>query len=155
MIVSLSDNQPERRYVPLNDVKKELGIPTINQDGDAKNFIPSKVMVIENLSITAVQNLNEEFSFKVDTKFGILSDNMTIPKVDIMANVGEVNFDEDMTLDKLKYIIRRSGILERYKGFFTNDPDIVINSYTLNVRKDYQFFEEFMNGVLIAEEIFE
>lgn len=140
------------RYVPL----RKVNLSEIQQHGDTiknDNFVPSKVLVIENLSITACQTLNEDFTFEVDTKFGILSDNKTIPQVDIMANMN-IDFDEDLTLEKLKYIIRRCGILEQYKEFFVNDPEIIINSYTLNVRKDYQFFEEFMNGVLIAEDIF-
>jgi hypothetical protein len=140
------------RYVPLrkaNLSERQQHEDTIKND----SFVPSKVLVIENLSITACQPLNEDFTFKVDTKFGILSDNKTIPRIDIMTNTN-IDFDEDLTLEKLKYIIRRCGILEQYKEFFINDPEIIINSYTLNVRKDYQFFEEFMNGVLIAEDIF-
>lgn len=140
------------RYVPLREAnlsERQQHEDTIKND----SFVPSKVLVIENLSITACQTLNEDFTFKVDTKFGILSDNKTIPRIDIMANTN-IDFDEDLTLEKLKYIIRRCGILEQYKEFFINDPEIIINSYTLNVRKDYQFFEEFMDGVLIAEDIF-
>lgn len=141
------------RYVPLREVnlsERQQQPESIKND----NFVPSKVLVIENLSVTACKTLNEDFTFEVDTKFGILSDNKTIPRIDIMANMN-IDFDEELTLEKLKYIIRRCGILEQYKEFFINDPEIIINSYTLNVRKDYQFFEEFMNGVLIAEEIFE
>lgn len=141
------------RYVPLREAnlsERQQHEDTIKND----SFVPSKVLVIENLSVTACKTLNEDFTFKVDTKFGILSDNKTIPRIDIMANMN-IDFDEDLTLEKLKYIIRRCGVLEQYKEFFINDPEIIINSYTLNVRKDYQFFEEFMNGVLIAEEIFE
>lgn len=140
------------RYVPLRKVnlsERQQQPEAIKND----NFVPSKVLVIENLSVTACKTLNEDFTFKVDTKFGILSDNKTIPRIDIMANMN-IDFDEDLTLEKLKYIIRRCGVLEQYKEFFINDPEIIINSYTLNVRKDYQFFEEFMNGVLIAEDIF-
>lgn len=140
------------RYVPLRKVnlsERQQQPEAIKND----SFVPSKVLVIENLSVTACKTLNEDFTFKVDTKFGILSDNKTIPRIDIMANMN-IDFDEDLTLEKLKYIIRRCGVLEQYKEFFINDPEIIINSYTLNVRKDYQFFEEFMNGVLIAEDIF-
>lgn len=140
------------RYVPLrkaNLSERQQQPEAIKND----NFVPSKVLVIENLSVTACKTLNEDFTFKVDTKFGILSDNKTIPRIDIMANMN-IDFDEDLTLEKLKYIIRRCGVLEQYKEFFINDPEIIINSYTLNVRKDYQFFEEFMDGVLIAEDIF-
>ena len=62
---------------------------------------------------------------------------------------------KSILITDVESIIRRCGILEKYSEFFTNDPEIVINSYTLNVKKEYKFFNEFKEGVLIAEDIFE
>lgn len=144
-------NNNIKRYVPLCDSPV---LSTIHND-KTESIIPSKVMVIENLNVTIVKRLKDrEVSFVVDTKFGILSDNKTVPEVDIMVNAENESFDEEMTLNKLKYIIRRCGILEKYQGYFSNDPEIIINSYTLNIRKDYEFFDEFLEGILIASDIF-
>lgn len=117
------------------------------------NIIPSKVMIIENLKITISSDLKDIFNFNVDTTFGRLS-NGIIPNVCITSKE-DIEFNENTKLEYLKSIIRRCGILEEYKEFFTNDPDIIINSYTLDIHKEYQFFNEFKQGLMIAEEIFE
>lgn len=137
----------EKHYVPLSE-------SSVKSEKSESFIVPSKVMIIENISVTIDENLKGEFSFNVDSKFGILQDHKTIPSIDITCNEN-IEFDEDISLSKLESIIRRCGILEKYSEFFTNDPEIVINSYTLNVKKEYKFFNEFKEGVLIAEDIFE
>ena len=133
-----SNNIPEKRYVPLKTTQDVI--------------IPSKVMVIENLRVIINDDLNENFQFSVDTKFGPVH-NGIIPKVDISSRES-IEFNEDTKLEHIKSIIRRCGILEKYKQYFTNDPEIIINSYTLDIHKEYQFFDEFKEGLLIVEEIF-
>ena len=151
---SSSDNFSEKRYVYLNDIPRQPQQQVIYDNTvDKRNIIPSKVLVIDNLSVTIAEGINGDFSFKVDTKPGVLSDKVTIPKLDINANE-EIIFDEDITLSKLESIIRRCGVLEQYKEYLSNDPEIIINTYTLNIRKEYKFFNEFKEGVLIGEEIF-
>ena len=133
-----TNNIPEKRYVPLKTTQDVI--------------IPSKVMVIENLRVIINDDLNENFQFSVDTKFGPVH-NGIIPKVDISSRE-PIEFNEDTKLEHIKSIIRRCGILEKYKQYFTNDPEIVINSYTLDIHKEYQFFDEFKEGLLIVEDIF-
>ena len=133
-----TNNIPEKRYVPLKTTQDII--------------IPSKVMVIENLRVIINDDLNENFQFSVDTKFGPVH-NGIIPKVDISSRE-PIEFNEDTKLEHIKSIIRRCGILEKYKQYFTNDPEIIINSYTLDIHKEYQFFDEFKEGLLIVEEIF-
>ena len=133
-----ANNIPEKRYVPLKTTQDVI--------------IPSKVMVIENLRVIINDDLNENFQFSVDTKFGPVH-NGIIPKVDISSRE-PIEFNEDTKLEHIKSIIRRCGILEKYKQYFTNDPEIIINSYTLDIHKEYQFFDEFKEGLLIVEEIF-
>ena len=132
-----TNNIPEKRYVPLKTTQDVI--------------IPSKVMVIENLRVIINDDLNENFQFSVDTKFGPVH-NGIIPKVDISSRE-PIEFNEDTKLEHIKSIIRRCGILEKYKQYFTNDPEIIINSYTLDIHKEYQFFDEFKEGLLIVEEI--
>ena len=136
------EQQQPRRYVSIKDVS----IPT------KKNIVPSKTLVINELSVTIVQDFDEDIDFKIDTKPGVLSDNKTIPKLDITAKE-EITFDDDLTLAKLESIIRRCGILDEYKEYFTNDPDIVINRYTLSIQKKYKYFNEFRDGIMIAGDI--
>ena len=133
-----TNNIPEKRYVPLKTTQDVI--------------IPSKVMVIENLRVIINDDLNENFQFSVDTKFGPVH-NGIIPKVDISSRE-PIEFNENTKLEHIKSIIRRCGILEKYKQYFTNDPEIIINSYTLDIHKEYQFFDEFKEGLLIVEEIF-
>ena len=133
-----TNNIPEKRYVPLKTTQDVI--------------IPSKVMVIENLRVIINDDLNENFQFSVDTKFGPVH-NGIIPKVDISSRES-IEFNEDAKLEHIKSIIRRCGILEKYKQYFTNDPEIIINSYTLDIHKEYQFFDEFKEGLLIVGEIF-
>ena len=129
-------------YVPITDIQKKMG----------ENIIPSKTLVINELNVTITQDFDEDVDFKIETKPGILSDNKTIPKLDITAKE-EIEFDEDLTLAKLESIIRRCGILDEYKDYFTNDPDIVINQYTLTIKKKYKYFNEFREGIMIAGDI--
>lgn len=128
-------------YVPITDIQKKM-----------ENVIPSKTLVINELNVTITQDFDEDVDFKIETKPGMLSDNKTIPKLDITAKE-EIEFDEDLTLAKLESIIRRCGILDEYKDYFTNDPDIVINQYTLTIKKKYKYFNEFREGIMIAGDI--
>ncbi len=129
-------------YVPITDIPRKM----------EENIIPSKTLVINELNVTITQDFDEDVDFKIETKPGILSDNKTIPKLDITAKE-EIEFDEDLTLAKLESIIRRCGILDDYKDYFTNDPDIVINQYTLTIKKKYKYFNEFREGIMIAGDI--
>ena len=129
-------------YVPITDISRKM----------EENIIPSKTLVINELNVTITQDFDEDVDFKIETKPGILSDNKTIPKLDITAKE-EIEFDEDLTLAKLESIIRRCGILDDYKDYFTNDPDIVINQYTLTIKKKYKYFNEFREGIMIAGDI--
>ena len=128
--------------VPITDIPRKM----------EENIIPSKTLVINELNVTITQDFDEDVDFKIETKPGILSDNKTIPKLDITAKE-EIEFDEDLTLAKLESIIRRCGILDEYKDYFTNDPDIVINQYTLTIKKKYKYFNEFREGIMIAGDI--
>lgn len=141
------------KYVSLVDVmetKKKRPQSSIVTDRD---IIRSKVLIIENLSVTITQNFDEEVDFVIKTEPGILSDHKTIPELDICARE-DVVFDEDITLAKLESIIRRCGILDKYEAYFTRDPEIVINSYTLTIKKNYKYFNEFKDGILIGGDIF-
>ena len=129
-------------YVPITDIPRKM----------EENIIPSKTLVINELNVAITQDFDEDVDFKIETKPGILSDNKTIPKLDITAKE-EIEFDEDLTLAKLESIIRRCGILDEYKDYFTNDPDIVINQYTLTIKKKYKYFNEFREGIMIAGDI--
>ena len=141
------DNEKGRIYIPINEYNKQH---SLNKNS---NIVKSKVLVIDNISVTISQDLDNELEFKIDCKPGVLSDKITIPQIDICSKE-DIVFDEDITLSKLESIIRRCGVLEQYSDYLTNDPDIVINSYTLNIKKIYSFFNEFKEGVLIGEEIF-
>jgi hypothetical protein len=121
------------------------------EDEKVINIIRSKVMVIDNISLTVNRNIDEEITLKVDSRFYPVSDGI-IPKVDIISKE-DIIFDETLTVDTLKKIIRRCGILEQYEKYYINDPEIVINSYTLNIKSDYKFFEEFRNAAVIVESI--
>lgn len=118
-----------------------------------KYVTKSKVLIIKNLSVTIAQNFDEDIDFVIKTVPGILSDNLTIPELDICARE-DVVFDEDITKSKLESIIRRCGVLEKYADYFVPDPEIVIDSYTLNIKKSYRYFNEFKEGILIGGEIF-
>lgn len=121
------------------------------EEEEVVNIIRSKVMVIDNISLTVNRNIDEEITLKVDSRFCPVSDGI-IPKVDIISKE-DIIFDETLTVDTLKKIIRRCGILEQYEKYYINDPEIVINSYTLNIKSDYKFFEEFRNAAVIVESI--
>lgn len=138
------DYKPQK-YVSITKTNIGKHTPSVN-------VIPSKTLIINELNVTIVQDFDEDIDFKIETKPGMLSDNKTIPKLDITAKE-EIDFDENLTLAKLESIIRRCGILDDYKGYFTNDPDIVINQYTLTIKKKYKYFNEFREGIMIAGDI--
>lgn len=143
------NNSEQHRYIPIVEAK-------ISQQSKAivnsESIIPSKTLVINELNVTITQNFDEDVDFRIDTKPGILSDNKTIPVLDITAKE-DIEFDENLTLARLESIVRRCGILDTYKEYFTNDPDIVINQYTLTIRKRYKYFNEFREGIMIAGDI--
>lgn len=150
-IVSKSNNSSEQpRYIPI--VEAKIPKESLVRENDSGRIIPSKTLVINELNVTITQNFDEDVDFRIDTKPGILSDNKTIPVLDITAKE-DVEFDENLTLPKLESIVRRCGILDTYREYFTNDPEIVINQYTLTIRKRYKYFNEFREGILIAGDI--
>lgn len=142
-----NNEEKQKRYVSIT--KANLN----NNESQQKNsIIPSKTLVINELNVVIKQNFDEDIDFKITTIPGVLSDNKTIPKLNITAKE-DINFDEELTLSKLESIIRRCGILDEYKDYFTNDPDIVINQYTLSIEKKYKYFNEFKEGIMIAGDI--
>ena len=143
------NNLEQHRYIPIVEAKIQQQPKTIANN---ERIIPSKTLVINELNVTITQNFDEDVDFRIDTKPGILSDNKTIPVLDITAKE-DIEFDENLTLAKLESIVRRCGILDTYKEYFTNDPDIVINQYTLTIRKRYKYFNEFREGIMIAGDI--
>ena len=143
------NNSEQHRYIPIVEAKIPQQPKAIANN---ERIIPSKTLVINELNVTITQNFDEDVDFRIDTKPGILSDNKTIPVLDITANE-DIEFDENLTLAKLESIVRRCGILDTYKEYFTNDPDIVINQYTLTIRKRYKYFNEFREGIMIAGDI--
>ena len=132
-------------YKPPN-VKKE--------DDEPPEIVKSKVIVINSIKVVAEQDAEGNFTFEIKTEFGKLSDGSSIEGIDITANE-DIEFDENMTLKKLNTIVRRCGILEKYGEYFVPDPEIVVNSYEISVKKQYRFFEEFNNGIQTVSEIFE
>lgn len=144
MPVSLKDDtQPKPKSITIEEAREQR----------RKTVTKSKVLVIKNLSVTITQNYDEDIDFVIKTMPGILSDNLTIPELDICARE-DVVFDEDITKSKLESIIRRCGVLDKYADYFVPDPEIVIDSYTLNIKKNYRYFNEFKEGILIGGEIF-
>lgn len=143
------NNSEQHRYIPIVEAKISQQPKAIANN---ERIIPSKTLVINELNVTITQNFDEDVDFRIDTKPGILSDNKTIPVLDITAKE-DIEFDENLTLAKLESIVRRCGILDTYKEYFTNDPDIVINQYTLTIRKRYKYFNEFREGIMIAGDI--
>lgn len=142
-----NNEEKQKRYVSIT--KANLNDNELQQKN---NIIPSKTLVINELNVIIKQNFDEDIDFKITTVPGVLSDNKTIPKLNITAKE-DINFDEELTLSKLESIIRRCGILDEYKDYFTNDPDIVINQYTLSIEKKYKYFNEFKEGIMIAGDI--
>lgn len=145
-------NKPLPKYVSLVDAMKEKPLPEGTVKISDPTIIRSKVLVIENLSVTITQNFDEDVDFVIKTDPGVLSDHKTIPELDICAKE-DIVFDEDISLPKLESIIRRCGILDKYEAYFVRDPEIVINSYTLTIKKNYKYFNEFKEGILIGGDI--
>ena len=144
---NFSQDQP-KHYIPLVEAVKTTEVAELKTE-----IVKSKVLVINVVKVTAIESMNGYFSFKVDAEFAPLQDGTKIEGISITANE-DIEFDEGLKLTKLNSIIRRCGVLERYAKYFVNDPEIVINSYSLDVRKEYQYFEEFLDGVLIAQDLF-
>ena len=67
-------------YVPITDIPRKM----------EENIIPSKTLVINELNVTITQDFDEDVDFKIETKPGILSDNKTIPKLDINVPIIKV-----------------------------------------------------------------
>lgn len=146
------ETKPTPKYVALTDAMKEKPMSDVISD-KSNRPIKSKVLIIKNLSVTITQEFDEDVEFVIKTDPGVLSDNKTIPELDICAKE-DVEFDEDITRAKLESIIRRCGILDKYKDYFVTDPDIIIDSYTLTIKKSYRYFNEFKEGILIGSDIF-
>ncbi len=64
------------------------------------NIVRSKVMVIDNISLTVNRNIDEEITLKVDSRFCPVSDGI-IPKVDIISKE-DIIFDETLTVRYVK-----------------------------------------------------
>lgn len=78
-VIQKSTPKEETRYVPLSEVMSNKPLP------HNPNITRSKVLVIKNLSVTITQNYDEAIDFVIKTDPGILSDNKTIPELDITA----------------------------------------------------------------------
>ena len=131
-IVSKSNNSSEQpRYIPI--VEAKIPKESLVRENDSGRIIPSKTLVINELNVTITQNFDEDVDFRIDTKPGILSDNKTIPVLDITAKE-DVEFDENLTLPKLESIVRRCGILDTYREFLKINEGFVKVQTTSDVK---------------------
>ena len=114
-------------------------------------IVKSKVLVIDKLIVTITEKLNEDFTFKIDTKFAPV--NGITPEFDICSKE-DIEFTPETRLSDIESIIRRCGILEKYNKYFTRDPEIVINSFKINIERELGYFAEFNSAMMIARDIF-
>lgn len=133
------------------DSSIKSGIKVVEKNKPIK-IIPSKTLIINELSVHISQDMDEDVEFTINTIPGILSDNKTIPKLDITAKE-DIDFDETLTKAKLESIIRRCGILDEYKDYFDRDPEIIINQYRLLIDKTFKYFNEFREAIFVASDI--
>ena len=133
-----SVNPVKRKYETMSPTEKQ---------------VRSKVLVINNLQVVIYSDISDDKDFKFTVKSTVAPVNGVIPKMEITAKE-DIEFTEDLTFEDLCKIIRRCGILEEYKDLFYPDPEIIINSYTIDIHKEYRFFNEFRDGVLASGSIF-
>lgn len=166
-IVLIEDDEPlkiqHEPYVPVSSLDiatrkklEEMASSKPKEEPEEEKepeIVKSKVIVINSIKVIAEQDIEGNFTFEIHTEFANLSDGKPIEGIDITANE-DIEFDDTLTLKKLNSIIRRCGILEKYQEYFVSDPDIIINSYELSVKKQYRFFEEFNDGIQTVSEIF-
>ena len=97
MSIKLIPNNEEKQKRYISITKANLN----NNESQQKNsIIPSKTLVINELNVLNKLKFNEDIDFKITTVPGVLSDNKTIPKLNITAKE-DINFDEELTLSIL------------------------------------------------------
>ena len=148
-----SEEQQPVKYVAITEVTKKKEEQVEKEEVPTIEIVKSKILVIDVFRVTAIEDIDGNFTFDVHAEFAKLQDGTVINDIDITANE-DIDFDDNLTLRKLNSIIRRCGILDKYSSYFVQDPEIIINSYELKVKKNYRYFEEFLDGVQIAQDIF-
>ena len=116
-------------------IKKAFGI---NQEPIAKK----KDLIVHEVRLTIVDkgdNSKVYCDLNLDIE-PVMDQHREYPELDTKE---AINLDGNVTVNDIKDIIKNSGYLEKYKEYYVDDPNIIIEKYSVEVVKEFEKFSKF------------
>lgn len=114
----------------------------------SKRELPKTNTIIVNSLIIVISQINNQINIEIKTYVAPLQDG-SIPIIDFNNSEEIINFTEDgFRLQKLNSVIQKQSYQQFPHLFKSEDPDVIINNYSIEIRKDSETFPDFKNTLL-------
>ena len=112
------------------------------------NEVTKTNTIIVNDLVVVITQINGAIGIRIKVSVAPLPDG-SIPLIDFNLSDEPINFSEEgFRLTKLTSVIQKQAYTQYPEAFKSEDPDVIVNNYSLEVRKDDESFPDFRNTVL-------
>lgn len=139
------------KVITDNNKSKEIKRPVILDE--SPHYVSFDVTtktntIIVNNLVVIITKVQGVIGIKIVASIAPLPDG-SIPIIDFNLSEEPINFSEDgFRLSKITTVIQKQAYAQYPHMFKSEDPDVIINNYCMEVRKDDETFPDFRNTIL-------
>ena len=110
--------------------------------------MPKTDTIIVNNLVVVITKVMGAIGIRIIASVAPLPDG-SVPIIDFNLSDEPINFTEDgFRLSKITSVIQKQAYSQFPNMFKSEDPDVIINNYSTEIRKDDDTFPDFKNSVL-------
>ena len=143
---------PGRKYE--DSTKKEEMIPSESSDNLSKSTkenetMKTNIIVVNKLTVTITELQEQNITIGIEADIEPILNGKNTIKICFEDADEPINFNEDeLRLHKIISVIQKQAYSQYPHLFKTEDPDVIISNYSLEVRKDSDNFPNFKDAIL-------
>lgn len=137
----------------ITDNSTELEIKNLVIRDESPHYVSFDMVtktdtIIVNNLVVIITKVDGVIGIKIVASIAPLPDG-SIPIIDFNLSEEPINFTEDgFRLTKITSVIQKQAYAQYPNMFKSEDPDVIINNYCMEIRKDGQTFPDFRNTIL-------
>lgn len=136
--IIISENDRQTNQVIRNESPYNLSV----------RELPKTNTIIINSLVIVITKISDSIGIEIKTYVAPLQDG-SVPIIDFNESEETINFTEEgFRLQKLNSVIQKQAYEQFPHLFKTEDPDVIINNYSIEIRKDDETFPDFKNTLL-------
>ena len=114
----------------------------------SRREMPKTDTIIVNNLVVVITKVMGAIGIRIIASVAPLPDG-SVPIIDFNLSDEPINFTEDgFRLSKITSVIQKQAYSQFPNMFKSEDPDVIINNYSTEIRKDDDTFPDFKNSVL-------